>query len=443
MKSRIKWNGNQQYDRSMYGSGDTTTPTPDSGLISFTAESSTASTKKLFKLKHCFDYYKDLSGVGAWINKSSGGQMKNYIEGDDIYYAITKDMVWRVNDDYGSRTLTTRDYNQGISYWAWSWTCEPAGWDDAVHFNGHDPYISIYPIYNNSVKFSYDKHTNFNKLGTRYSVSSSDIGEGHTDYWQSSRDVYGTLYNCTSNKGTYRMCYPFPSYFSRRCSSLTDYATGASETCNDNELNWYIETSPNNFSSYGYASSSTYTDWDWYWEYEYDSNGKVKKDSNGNEIKHKKYTSESKTYYSGDSQSTNHPSNKCLKYPTKNEQSGWQYYFYVDYVDISPVFITRTQLRNNQNYVIPEIKFTFRDSVHDGWTNWHWRDSDMHIKETLMHEYCEPVICPYAYTYGNTISIGDIKVKYQLSRPDAHEMTDSKTIPIYFTKYRCEAYKKK
>jgi len=460
MKKQIKWNSGKEYDRSMYGSNDSTTPTPDSGLISFTAESSTASTKKLFKLKHCFDYYKDISDISNLntITSITGRNIKDYVSLLDKnnnnyneYWALTKDMKWVIE---GITTLSTQNPNNAIQ----SWTCygdrggtQYDDWDFLKLFDSHnnsyftlranfasvdlsktDIFVgyrgqnsvssrqkTIYPSYSSipytgsaggqyydngpftpesyTVTEYYNSSTSSRFRAKAANLSDSDITP--ICYSTSSSSISGKLYNACKNIDN--------AYFK-------DTGTFSSSSEYETNISWTYTSKNGRSGTYSYSNS-------WTLDNGYDNYYKQRNFSDNTQ-----FPTASKPYYLG--------------------SKGCSYKMYMSYFELTePIIVQSKDILNNPNYYFKGGNWGVIHWYEPDVTHWYWRSSDgkISLEDTLIHEYCEPVICPYSYTYGSTIPIGDIKVKYQLSRPDAHEITDAKTIPIFFTKYKCEAYKKK
>ena len=131
--------------------------------------------------------------------------------------------------------------------------------------------------------------------------------------------------------------------------------------------------------------------------------------------------------------------------------SPYNYYFYVSYKDVSPYIITRNDIMNNHNYYMQDFKnltvvdYDSNTDVFGNVTSYdiHHYGNDNYVLGGLLHKYCQPTICPYAYKYIDNINIGMIKVKYNMLKEGAQNVSDLKNIPVNFTAYKCEAYTKK
>lgn len=129
------------------------------------------------------------------------------------------------------------------------------------------------------------------------------------------------------------------------------------------------------------------------------------------------------------------------------------YYFYVSYEDVSPYIITRNDIMSNHNYYMQDFKnltvvdySTNYDSINNVTSyDIHYHGNDNYVLGGLLHKYCQPTICPYNYQYAGykDISIGYVDVKYRLARNNEAVSKCNKNIPVLFTAYKCEAYKKK
>ena len=319
------------------------------------AEDVQGTTKKLFRLKHCFDYYKDISETGTILN-GSYHQYKNYIESDNLYFIITKEMYWN---------FLIKDYNQ------WNLFTQNAAYSGIAYWTNVTDKVPYYL---------------------------SDEGQGiFMPIW------YTNPYNYLSN-------YPKSLYYDERNTDI-------------NNTKYF----PYNIIALGVdGKNSNRTD--------YAVNLWTEK---GN----------SKNYLIGSGEGLIIDYDKHalgLKYPSSSDYEKRTYSSaikaYVTYENITPYIISRNTLLNNANYYIGS--YHVYDYNYLGWGR--TDECNVYILPTLMHEYCEPTICPYAYIYNgyNGKYIGNISIKYKIKSSSINNYYN-KNIPIYFTAYKCEAYTNK
>ena len=441
------WGNDLNSYRNLYGSDDTVKPNPGKSLISMKAEDVQGTTKKLFRLKHCFDYYKDISGAGSLLN---GGyhQYKNYIEGDDIYYLITKDMFWNISCDQGQFTWSTggKYNNNAIAYWV------VLNESDNAYTN--DDLAIIKPIFKTNVtrKKAMKRYSYLHGHTSKYEKQAAS-GDGYTtNYYYSYTNI--NRYTTSSYNGEFDINNTY--YYALSYCGLA--VSGQDE----NRLNKYameLATQPgraDDFIQYygdnndvyhkqgtvtenigihntGYTPSGYADSWSaWYVDKNTTYKGSVS------------YTMD--TYYPLLDRTYS------LKYPTENNHSSYPQwdgnscigydYGYVSYVNTEPYVVKRESIINNPNYVIPYAHL--EDSDYYGTFNNNNDDCTVTILPTLMHEYCEPTICPYSHIYNgyNGKYIGNISIQYKIKSSSINNYY-YKSIPIYFTAYKCEAYKKK
>ncbi len=373
VKAKQIWN-NGQYNRNLYGSDDSIKPTPNTGLIAIKKENIEGTTKKIFCLKHCFDYYKDVDYNATTLN-GAYRTYKNYIETDNIYFSITKDMYW-------------------------TFMCEDKWIDHYEPIYYSNQKIGEIPVYKTGYKY--------------HELSATMYNNQSIAYWKYDDDEV-------------------PYFFSDEGLGIVSPV-------------WYIN--PYNFFS-NYPNSDYYiyrnTDIN---KTEYYPYNIVALAIDGRNKNRKNYATE--LYTEGNNVKVYDIENKHklgLKYPSPSDFSNRTYLdgfkAYVTYKDVTPYTVTKSQILNNANYYIPYM------DIHD-YNYWGWGHEDdcyVTIYATLMHEYCEPVICPYNYVYNNynNIYIGYVDIKYKLAIKGNASVPQLcfKNIPVYFSAYKCEAYKKK
>ena len=424
------------------------------------AEDVQGTTKKLFRLKHCFDYYKDLPVITETTKDMAGRTVPDYLKVDSNgnfkyfdsikYWVVTKDMYWKGVSDEGSFTWGTNWHtggNNGISSWKRSAVYNTDSrwyqyWPSDDHSYGDYYYYSalVYP------SFVKGNSTHFSRInGTSYTYKVLEDVFDHYDYyiWQSGSNgsgggvggwfktdssTYSSYSGQKKTESVYKQEYVTHSGFAKKQGSSSLNNPGIcpivieTEYCDDFDYYKF-----NNAFSKGSKSNVSYT------------NGWGKPSwvpSNG--------TASKNYYYRADRTGT-------LKYPYASDTyfKIGGYSLYVDYVDCTPYVITKEDLKNNPNYYFPKLKIGgYQKDEKTGWDN-SGREcrgsvSDNHyIWPTLMHEYITPTIELAHTTYLKDKFIGKIRIKYSLLLNNQTNTYEEKNIPIYFSAYKCEAYTNK
>ncbi len=503
VKRKQNWN-NGQYNRNLYGSDDSIKPTPNTGLISLKKEDVEGTSKMLFRLRHCFDYYKDLSDSSGFRH-TDDNLLINYLQGDDKYFTITKDMYLNVSCDEGQFTFNCKN-KEGISYWKDQISSggKQVNWYDigSNWFTGNKDYSYeyhyIYPVFTRNLTFknmyeagyrrtryhAYDwvMHCSTKPVTVKVKVGSWMTGYSFEDttyyvldqLWKEKVDyglvdtTYGTSNDNQSNLiGIFSRLGWVPSAFLDK----KYYPLGVL-LCSDSKKIDMYKTNNSRFETetkYNCTNNLvTHYDLSGYYNYystiQYNTpnegKGIVAQTNDGN-VDTSKYYSDpdtNNTYIYETWETTLKKRNDKIIYDEENNYrtygaSPYNYYFYVSYKDVPPYIITRNDIISNHNYYMQDFKnLTVVDysSNTDFWGNVtsydiHHHGNDNYVLGGLLHKYCFPTICPYNDVYNgfNEIDIGSIFIKYNMIKPGSQNVPDSKTIPVKFTAYKCEAYKKK
>lgn len=440
-----------------FGNNALEVSTPISSLISLDnyQSNSSGSLKVMYRLAHNFDYYKDLPGITPELNSkiheipsSTTGTIYNYIEDPDFdWYMVKKDLVFRVKDDYGSRTLST-DYfnNQAIIDWtplllhnvpmsynySYSWHQSQEIYN--IPYTG---FGCIYSNFGNNIKFSRLETMCFPT--NKYSIEREKVYDEYGEYQATT--FIGNHYKSHICQNCLR---PYMSLWWRAVDlSQTGYATELAnplllETQIDNRqetkyIKKWTEIEPQynkegKITGYKTVVKSS-EETGFTGEYEYDREYKYNAELNG-----EKYNISFMTYPSlSECQSLNVRTN-----------SGEQGYLYCDYVDIKPYAIKKEYVMNNPNYVVKESSSSVV-GTRPVWKNF-WSGSEMSIStktifRTLLHEHLVPCICPDTTVVDggdNGRLVGQIIITYK--KASDGQNTGIKTINVRYQKRNCQAY---
>lgn len=427
---------------------------------------SSSNTKVMYRLAHNFDYYKDLPPVEPTSNSniheipsSTTGTIYNYIEEPEFdWYMIKKDLVFRVKDDYGSRTLST-DYfnNKAIINWS---TLDSSTFPIPNHYSDYYSWwgtthgtsaeqqswmvgcAGIYSNFGNNVRFS--RLDNMYFPNEYYSIGTQNLSYEYKNY----DSEYQAVSSGTSVKEN--ICQGFLRPL------MGIWFTGADSNLNKtpNEIKYATEFStplllekPRD-SRYKttYTERTASTVWG-------GPDGKVPtiqiQDYKKDGYIGIKELSREYGYNIDDGNVA------FMKYPTLSEcnslnvrtSSGEQGYLYSEYVDIKPYAIKKEYVLNNPNYVVPTISQSVSGAqiTWEGLLNTFWTYKNVihtkTIKQTLLHEYLVPCICPDTTVVdggNNGRLVGQIVITYK--KASDGQNTGIKTINVRYQKRNCQAY---
>ena len=108
--------------------------------------------------------------------------------------------------------------------------------------------------------------------------------------------------------------------------------------------------------------------------------------------------------------------------------------------------IPRSYLVDNPNYYVPDIQVSVSGTVDDySWGGLvhdvHSTSCTKHVKQTLMHDYCEPAICPVTDVVSggdNGRLVGQIIITY--TKASNGQADGYKAINVRYQKRNCQAY---